>query len=233
MTDFEVAQPILGSPFKEPREHWHLVEGEASERWPGRRMAHYFYRDPRAASRESQQQDVGTMIELKLVTRGRARLAEWRQAGFPGASRVSLELLACWSREGRKQPVFFAQREAGETIIFLAEARPDFRQGIDVPRDEPSDDKKAEGYAGFLRYACKMATGNGKSTVMAMGAAWSILNKITDGSDARFSDVALIACPNVTIRDRLRELDPETGHRCALGGRACLAFPGAGSSPRM
>src|SRR5260370_26217530 len=56
-----------------------------------------------------------------------------------------------------------------------------------------------------------MATGSGKKTVMAMVAAWSILNKINDKSDARFSEVVLIVCPNVTIRDRLRELDPEGG----------------------
>src|SRR5260370_35509229 len=56
-----------------------------------------------------------------------------------------------------------------------------------------------------------MATGSGKKTVMAMVAAWSILNKINDKSDARFSDVVLIVCPNVTIRHRLGELDPEEG----------------------
>src|SRR5206468_6412845 len=59
--------------------------------------------------------------------------------------------------------------------------------------------------------ACKMATGSGKTTVMGMLAAWSILNKVNDRSDARFSDVVLIVCPNVTIRNRLRELDPEEG----------------------
>ena len=46
---------------------------------------------------------------------------------------------------------------------------------------------------------------------MGMLAAWSILNKVNDRSDARFSDVVLVVCPNVTIRDRLRELDPERG----------------------
>ena len=112
---------------------------------------------------------------------------------------------------GREKRLFFAQIEAAETIIFLTEARPDFRQGIRVPRDEPSDDKAAEGYAGFLRYACKMATGSGKTTVMAMLAAWSILNKVNDKSDGRFSDVVLVVCPNVTIRNRLRELDPNEG----------------------
>lgn len=211
MSNFEVSEPILSSPFEQPKAHWWILEGETPERRPGRRFAHYFYRDPRSATKESAETDVGTMIELKIVTRIRERLAAWRTAGYPGASRTTLELLAYWSREGRKQPLFFAQREAVETVIFLNEARADFRQGIDIPRDEPSDDKKAGGYAGFLRYACKMATGSGKSTVMGMIAAWSILNKQADRSDARFSDVVLIVCPNVTIRDRLRELDPETG----------------------
>jgi type III restriction enzyme len=64
---------------------------------------------------------------------------------------------------------------------------------------------------GFMRYACKMATGSGKTTVMGMLAAWSILNKVNDRSNATFSDVVLIVCPNVTIRSRLNELDPERG----------------------
>ena len=101
--------------------------------------------------------------------------------------------------------------EAAETIIFLIEARADLLQGIEIPRDEPSDEKKAEGFSGFLRYACKMATGSGKTTVMGMLAAWSILNKVNNRSDGRFSEVVLIVCPNVTIRDRLRELKPEEG----------------------
>ena len=97
-----------------------------------------------------------------------------------------------------------------EAIIFLVEARADF-PGLDIPRDEPSDDRKAEGFNGFVRYACKMATGSGKTTVMGMLAAWSILNKVNDRSDARYSDVVLVVVPSVTIRDRDRELDPELG----------------------
>ena len=211
MSSFEVGQPILNSPFEEPKAHWWILEGEPAQRREGRRIAHYFYRDPRSASKSGAEADTGTMIELKLVMRIRERIAAWRHAGWPGASRTTLELLAYWSREGRRQPLFFAQREAAETIVFLTEARADFLQGIEVPRDEPSDDRRADGYAGFRRYACKMATGSGKSTVMAMLAAWSILNKLADRSDGRFSDVVLLVCPNVTIRDRLGELKPETG----------------------
>jgi type III restriction enzyme len=77
--------------------------------------------------------------------------------------------------------------------------------------DEPGEERQADGYRAFRRYACKMATGAGKTTVMAMLAAWSILNKVNDRSDARFSDVVLVVCPNVTIRSRLKELDPNEG----------------------
>ena len=103
--------------------------------------------------------------------------------------------------------MFFAQVEAAETIIFLTEARADFLQGI-IPLDEPSDDRKADGFTAFRRHACKMATGSGKTTVMGMLAAWSILNKVSNRCDARFSDIVLVVCPNVTIRNRLAELDP-------------------------
>src|SRR5579862_7888063 len=56
-----------------------------------------------------------------------------------------------------------------------------------------------------------MATGSGKTTVMGMLIAWSVLNKVTSHGDARFSDVALVVCPNLTIRERLGELDPSRG----------------------
>src|SRR5207248_11464364 len=128
-----------------------------------------------------------------------------------GATRTTLDLLRWWQREGKERPLFFAQREAAETIIFLTEARADFLQGINVPREELGEDQRARGVTGFPRLACKMATGAGKTTVMGMLAAWSILNKVNDKSDARFSDVVLVVCPNVTIRSRLQELDPGHG----------------------
>ncbi len=155
----------------------------------------------------------GTPVEMVLVNLIRGRVGQWRQDGYPGVTRTTLELLQWWRREGREplKRQFFAQIEAAETIIFLKEARADYRQGIDIPPDEPSDEQKAAGHAGFLRHACKMATGTGKTTVMGMLAAWSILNKVNDKSDGRFSDTVLVICPNVTIRGRLRELSPDEG----------------------
>ena len=210
MSGFEVPEPIICGPYDEPTEHWDIVEGETPRRLAGRRTATYYYRPPGPVS-ETAGEDPGTLIELKLVLRVRERLKAWRVAGRPGVTRTTLELLDYWTREGRQHRLFFAQREAAESVIFLTEARADFLQGIDVPPDEPGDDGKAEGHAGFRRLACKMATGTGKTTVMGMLAAWSILNKVSNRGDARFSDVVLVVCPNVTIRNRLRELDPREG----------------------
>lgn len=205
MSNFEVQRPILNSPYKEPELYWWIMEGQPPEQRTGRRPSMYYYRLPG----RDQNERGAIQIELKLVNLIRERVAAWRQAGWAGVTRTTHELLQYWQREGREKRLFFAQLEAAETIIFLHEARADFRQGIDVPRDEPGDDAKEKGYTGFLRHACKMATGSGKTTVMGLLAAWSILNKVAGRGDARFSDVVLIVCPNVTIRSRLRELDPE------------------------
>ena len=211
MSGFEVPDPILNSPFAEPKEHWRIVEGEAPQKLTGRRPASYFFRPANRREDAEAQAGAGTEIELKLVNRIRERVAAWRAADYPGASRTTLDLLRYWRRDGRNQRLFFAQLEAAEAIVFLVEARADFRQGIEIPPDEPSEERRAQGFAAFRRRACKMATGAGKTTVMGMLAAWSILNKVADRSDGRFSDVVLVVCPNVTIRSRLRELDPREG----------------------
>jgi len=207
MSGYEVSNPILNAPYAEPQEHWHIEEGKEPKRQAGRRKATYFFRDPKTKPDQFGRAPA-TQIELIMVNRIRQRVKAWREEGYPGASRITLELLGWWRREGRRWPLFFAQLEAAETIIFLVEARADFRQGIQIPREPVTTPDAGEG---FLRYACKMATGSGKTTVMGMLAAWSILNKLNDPGDARFSDVVLVVCPNVTIRDRLAELDPEHG----------------------
>jgi type III restriction enzyme len=210
MENFEVATPILNSPFDEPAEYWLIEEGEPSLRIQGRRPAGYYYRRPNVPD-EGEHAARGEWCELDLVNLIRARMTEWRAAGRPGITRTTRELIEYWSREGRHPRLFFAQLEAAEAVIFLIEARRDFLQGILVPLDEPSEERKGDGFKAFRRLGCKMATGSGKTTVMAMLAAWSILNKVNDRSDARFSDVVLVVCPNVTIRSRLGELDPRDG----------------------
>jgi type III restriction enzyme len=206
MTAFEVEQPILNSPFREPTEHWEIEEGKAPKRMAVRRRAGYFYRDPKAPPPEADQPARGEWHELELVNLIRERLGAWRNDGYPGATRTTLDLIRHWRRDGRQRPLFFAQIEAAETVIFLNEARSDLLQGIDVPPEVVPDRVEP-----FIRYGCKMATGSGKTTVMGMLAAWSILNKLSARADARFSDVVLAVCPNITIRERLSELDPNRG----------------------
>ncbi len=210
MTGFEVPTPILNNPFEEPVEYWRLEPGQPPERIPGRRPAGYYYRDPRKSVQDSAGSR-GIWREMPLPNLIRDRLKEWRAAGRPGITRTTSELIDWWNREGRNPRLFFAQHEAVETVIFLTEARADFLQGITLPKDDPSEDRISEGYTGFRRSCAKMATGTGKSTVAAMLSAWSILNKVADRGDARFSNTVLIVCPNVTIRSRLGELNPASG----------------------
>ena len=217
MPAYEVPEPIQNSAFEEPARYWHLLEGEEPELRERRRPSIIY--PPRDQTRQwdlaagtlRPSKDFAPGYEMVLVDLVRERVKAWRQAGWPGVTRTTLELLQWWRRDGREKRLFFAQLEAAEAIIFLTEARPDFRQGIAVPMDEPSDAQKAEGARAFVRYANKMATGGGKTTVMGMLIAWSVLNKINDRSDGRFSDVVLVVCPNVTIKSRLQELDPENG----------------------
>jgi type III restriction enzyme len=217
MSSFEVSEPIQNSPFEKPKKYWYIQEGEEPDLRNGRRPSVVFpprdQKQPWTTDEKILQpsNEYPSGYDLALVNLIRERVEAWQQQGYPGVTRTSLELIQWWTRDGRDKRLFFAQVEAALTIIFLKEARSDFLQGIAVPRDEPSDDRKADGFAGFQRYACKMATGSGKTTVMGMISAWSILNKVNDRGDARFSDVVLVVCPNVTIRDRLQELDPERG----------------------
>lgn len=207
MSEFEVPEAIICSPFAEPDRHWYLQEGTTAELRAGRRPSVYYY----GGQASDDGAPVVSAIELKLVTLIRGRLKQWRGDGYPGATRTTTELLTYWRRDGRVQRLFFAQLEAAETVIFLTQARRDYLQGIEVPLDTPTERQQADGARGFVRYACKMATGAGKTTVMGMLAAWSILNKVHDRSNARYSDTVLVVCPNVTIRSRLSELDPRHG----------------------
>src|SRR5580704_6353681 len=100
MSAYEVPEPILNSPFEEPAEHWHIVEGETPERRPGRRRAVYYYRDPKARPGVADAGAGGTPVEMELVNLIRERVKAWRSAGYPGVTRTTLELLQWWHREG-------------------------------------------------------------------------------------------------------------------------------------
>jgi len=226
LTVAEVESPIINSPFEEPKCHWKIEKAKPPYKADGRRRASYFYRVPEHAGRGRRKRDqaelfesqTGEEVELEIVNAIRGRVKDWRAGvhsggvAYDGASPVTRELLDLWRSDQRMQRLFFAQIEAAETIIFLVEAKDVYRKGLpEIPKDEPGLEAKAAGVRTFLRYACKMATGSGKTTVMGMLAAWSILNRVASPRDDRFSDTILIVCPNVTIRERLQELDPALG----------------------
>jgi type III restriction enzyme len=213
-----VENPIINSPYEEPKQHWHIQEGKSPSKREGRRPASYFLRVPERAARGRSARDQEDFFEeaakgeeylLDLANLLRQRVAEWRSRNYAGATRVTHELLDFWRAPVRTQPLFFAQIEAVETVIFLVEGPTDLKQGITVPADEPGPAARDAGYQAFQRYALKMATGTGKTTVMGMLSAWSILNKVANPQAPEYSDTVLIVCPNITIRDRLQELTPE------------------------
>ena len=223
-----VETPIINSPFTEPTKHWKIEIGEQPVTRDGRRHASYFYRTPetKIARRKKHSQPElfkskkGQEVPLEIVNEIRNRVKEWREGtrtkgvAYDGASIITRSLLELWRSEHRLQQLFFAQIEAAETIIFLTEASKIYTNGmIKIPKDEPGRIGVSKGSRSFLRYACKMATGTGKTTVMGMLAAWSIINSVASRNDKRFSDTVLIVCPNVTIRERLKELDPAIGDR--------------------
>lgn len=189
-----VDNPIINSPFEEPARYWAYEQGQPVLK-EGRRPAGYYLkprtRGPQMALLEEE------FVPLELVNTIRERVRAWRERGYPGVTPITRQLLNYWNRPERERRLFFCQREAAETLIWLVEAPPAEKQGLTIPKDN-----------GLTRYACKMATGAGKTVVMGMVIAWQVLNKRASPQDRRFSDAVLMVCPNLTIRERLQVLLP-------------------------
>jgi len=207
-----VDQPIINDPYREPTRWWDYQEGQPVLK-EGRRPAGY-YLAPRTRARAGAMAQE-EFVPLESVNEIRRRVKRWRDAGYPGATRITQELLRHWhspEREGRHR-LFFCQREAAETIIWLIEAPARERQGIEIPADVPHDpESQAKRYGALRRYCCKMATASGKTVVMAMIIAWSVLNKAYNPQDRCFSDAVLVVCPNLTVKERLsgKPNDPDS-----------------------
>ncbi len=203
-----VDNPILNSPFEEPRRYYDF-SGITPRIIEGRRQAGYH-----GTLRTDQMRDAAIRHEffpLPIVNEVRRRVSEWRARNYPGVTPTTRDLLDHWnrSRDSSERRLFFCQVEAAETLIWLIEASAADRQGIEIPVDEPNDLESArKGYKPLGRYCAKMATGSGKTIVMAMVCAWSILNKQSQRQDTRFTDAVLVVGPNLTVKERLGVLDP-------------------------
>ena len=157
---------IINKPYEEPAEHWsYNRERRTFSRKSGRRPAGYLI-----ASGDSKTfDDPGVFVEIPLVNLVRPRVKAWREAEYPGVTAITKRLLEHWTdpEEFENRRFFFCQLEAVETLIWLTEAPDSEKVGIEIPGDGGE----------FRRLCAKMATGTGKTVVMAMVVAWHILNK--------------------------------------------------------
>ncbi|MDO8588668.1 MAG: DEAD/DEAH box helicase family protein [Armatimonadota bacterium] len=206
-----IENPVINSPFEEPRRHYRFSEdGITDEIVESRRVSSYFI--PVAQPKKKGKQLVldtewtkDRIEENKFINYVRARVALWRQGGYPGITKTSSRLLEYWTNPDRERKLFFCQIEALETAIYVTEAA---RKYGDASIENTLREANDGANPGLFRLALKMATGSGKTVVMAMLIAWHALNKFANSQDAHFSDTFLIATPGITIRDRLRVLLP-------------------------
>ncbi len=206
-----IADPVVNSPFDEPTRHFKFTEdGITNQIVPARRESAYFVPIPRPKKKGKAQLQFDTewtadRIEAnEFINRVRSRVSAWGQAGYPGATNTTRQLLEYWTRPDRERRLFFCQLEAVETAIYLAEVAPKRDTWIENSLKIANDSSNPELY----RIAFKMATGSGKTVVMSMLIAWQALNKSAYPQDSRFSDTFLVVTPGITIRDRLRVLLP-------------------------
>ncbi|MBI5097828.1 MAG: DEAD/DEAH box helicase family protein [Nitrospirae bacterium] len=199
MSQKGIDQLIINSPYEEPKEHWlYIRETQEFERCDGRRKSGYWRATGRA---RPGQEDPGEYKEIELVNKIRPRIKKWRDSDYPNVTGVTRKLLNHWKNESgisESQKLFWCQLEAVETAIWLTEANQAERQGIDIEGDGSLWD----------RQCLKLATGTGKTVVMAMLIAWQTLNKIANSKDPRFSKNILIIAPGLTVKDRLQVLLP-------------------------
>jgi type III restriction enzyme len=210
MPQVVIENPVINSPFLEPQRHYKFCdEGITNEIVPSRRTSQYFI--PIAQPRKKGQFKFETewtadrVEENKFINYIRGRVAEWRKGGYQHITKATRRLLEYWTNPKRERKLFFCQIEALETAIYITEVA---HRVADHQIAEQIRQANSDANPGLFRVAFKMATGSGKTVVMAMLIAWQTLNKLDNPQDARFTDTFLIVTPGITIRDRLRVLLP-------------------------
>ncbi len=190
---------IINTPYEVPAKHWHYNrENRTFNLETGRRDAGYVIATPQSQAFD----DPGIFVPIELVNKIRPRVDAWREKGYAGITGITKRLLDHWRdpEERKDRKFFFCQLEAIETLIWLVEASNAEKVGIDIPGDGGA----------FARWCCKMATGSGKTIVMAMLIAWQVLNKVTNNTDRRFSKNVLVIAPGLTVKTRLGVLNPNS-----------------------
>ena len=220
-------QPILNSPYAYPSRHWELdEEGQPTQQIiEHRREAKFITPIPKPRKRKGaaeQQQIVfdegkGLSTEAQqydptpIINELRHYVDRWRSLPNPNDWQVTPEtvrLLQHWRHHSfNSVRPFFCQVEAVETAIWLTEVAPKMgKAGAKFLEHLASANNDAN--PELMRLALKLATGAGKTTVMAMLIAWQTVNAVRRPNSKNFTRGFLIVAPGLTIRDRLRVLQP-------------------------
>jgi type III restriction enzyme len=228
-------RPILNSPYLHPGRHWELDgEGQPTNRIvDNRRRSELITPVPKPQKRRRApgQGELGlgagdglstTEQEYNptpIINEIRGNVAAWRSLPNPNQWQVTPEttrLLQHWRHhQFNNLKPFFCQIEAAETAIWLAEVASDrAAAGARIWTHIRGANKEAN--PELLRIALKLATGAGKTTVMAMLIAWQTVNAVRHPGGKQFSRAFLVITPGITIKDRLQVLlpnDPNSYYR--------------------
>jgi len=233
MTNKFFTEPILNSPYEEPSRHWELnSEGQPTQKITNSRRLANFYTSAIPAPQKSkgrvaepaQTPDLGLFqdetaraistdddkYELATTINAlRILVKEWRDKDYKGygITPETERLLRHWRHHkfsGVKP--FFCQIEAVEIAIWLTEVAPKTERGKQLIEYLGRTNDKHN--PGLNRLALKLATGAGKTTVMAMLIAWQTINAARHPKSKTFTNGFLVVTPGITIKDRLRVLLP-------------------------
>lgn len=215
------AEPILNSPYEEPSLHHQLNEsGQPTNSAPvrGRRKSSLYSPVPKPKRGKSADQQmsliedqVGLLDPHNIINEIREHMKSWRTLPNPtdwGVTPTTQRLLSFWRDPANFPSIrpFFCQLEAVETVIWLSEVARKTPRYANIWNHIEQGNEAAN--PEILRLALKMATGAGKTTVMAMLIAWQTLNAVRAQGSKQFTRGFLIIAPGITIKDRLRVLQP-------------------------
>ena len=232
MSDLFFERPILNSPYKCPSKHWELDEtGQPTQRIiESRRRAEFISPIPKPRKQKGSPLEQSAIVfdeaARKLGTEGqrydlteiisgvRIQVDRWRKLPNPKQWRVSPEtarLLQHWRRHRFNEiRPFFCQVEAVETVIWLTEVAPN--AGVSAKRFlDHLANTNSEANSALRRLAIKLATGAGKTTVMAMLIAWQTVNAVRRPQSSRFTTGFLVVAPGITIKYREKPREGEEG----------------------
>lgn len=220
-------RPILNSPYEYPGRHWELDDqGQPTQKIiDRRRRAEFITPIPKPRKRKDGGKQATMAFDEGLglsdadqqydhtavINAVREEVDKWRRLPNPNDWRVTPEtarLLQHWRHHDFAgiRP-FFCQVEAVETAIWLTEVAPQIgKNGARFLEHLANANNEAN--PELMRLALKLATGAGKTTVMAMLIAWQTLNAVRHPNSKRFTRGFLLVAPGITIRDRLRVLMP-------------------------